>query len=194
MFDMAVNGGGLLTVHYRKSGLLSAQRQVHVPWQDYVMTPDVVLLPLDPQVTTVDLTAATSLQVAQMGSMMSDADGSRQATLLFPPGTQAQLVMPDGSTQPMTMLNVRATEYTVGANGPNAMPGELPPSSGYTYAVELSADEAIAAGAKDVLFSSPIPFYLENFVGFPVGSLVPTGFYDRDKGQWVASERAKSSR
>ena len=57
--------------------------------------------------------------------------------------------------------------------------------------VELSADEAIAAGAKDVLLSSPIPFYLENFVGFPVGSLVPTGFYDRDKGQWVASDNGR---
>ena len=57
------------------------------------------------------------------------------------------------------------------------MPGELPPSSGYTYAVELSADEALAAGAQEVRFSSPVPFYVENFVGFPVGSLVPAGFY-----------------
>jgi hypothetical protein len=190
MFDMAVNGGGLLTVNYRKSGLLSAQRQVNVPWQDYVMTPDVMLIPLDPQVTTVDLTAATPTQVAR-GSMMSDADGSRQATLLFPQGTQAHLVMLDGSTQPITTLNVRATEYTVGPHGPNAMPDELPPSSGYTYAVELSADDAIAAGAKEVRFSSPVPFYVENFVGFPVGSLVPTGFYDRGKGQWVASDNGR---
>ena len=90
MFDMAVNGGGLLTFNYRKSGLLSAQRQVNVPWQDYAMTPDVVLIPLDPQVTTVDLAAATPIQVAR-GSMITDADGSRQATLLFPQGTQAEL-------------------------------------------------------------------------------------------------------
>ena len=71
------------------------------------------------------------------------------------------------------------------------MPNELPPSSGYTYAVELSADEAIAAGAKEVRFSRPVPFYVENFVGFPVGSLVPTGFYDRSKGQWVASDNGR---
>ena len=39
-------------------------------------------------------------------------------------------------------LNIRATEFTIGANGPAAMPGELPPTSAYTYAVEYSVDEA----------------------------------------------------
>src|SRR5262249_53887679 len=83
------------------------------------------------------------------------------------------------------------TEYTVGANGPNAMPGELPPSSGYTYAVELSADEAVAAGATGVRFSQPVVFYLQNFISLPVGSIVPTGSYDRVKGQWVASDNGR---
>ena len=75
------------------------------------------------------------------GSVVTDADGTRQATVLFPAGTLAVQVMPDGSTQPLTTLSVRATEYTVGPNGPKAMPASLPPTSGYTYAVELSADE-----------------------------------------------------
>jgi hypothetical protein len=43
LFDMAVNGGGLLTVQCRKEGYLPAQRQVDVPWQDYVWLPDVAL-------------------------------------------------------------------------------------------------------------------------------------------------------
>jgi hypothetical protein len=34
MFDLAVNGGGYLTVKYQKDGYLNAQRQVNVPWQD----------------------------------------------------------------------------------------------------------------------------------------------------------------
>ena len=34
-FDMAVNGGGYLTVNYEKENWLPAQRQVDVPWQDY---------------------------------------------------------------------------------------------------------------------------------------------------------------
>ena len=79
------------------------------------------------------------------------------------------------------------TEYTVGANGPNAMPAALPPTSRYTYAVELSADEAIAAGAKSVNFSQPLLNYVENFLGFSVGTIVPSGFYDRAKAAWIPS-------
>ena len=55
MFDLAVNGGGLLTVRYVKEGFLTAQRQVDAPWQDYALLPDVVLMPLDAQVTAIDL-------------------------------------------------------------------------------------------------------------------------------------------
>ena len=49
MFDLAVNGGGLLTVNYAASGFLPARRQVNVPWQDYVASADVVLIALDPR-------------------------------------------------------------------------------------------------------------------------------------------------
>jgi hypothetical protein len=66
------------------------------------------------------------------------------------------------------------------------MPGALPPTSAYTYAVELSIDEA-----RDVTFDKPVDFYVENFLGFPVGSAVPTGYYDRDKAQWVASKNGR---
>ena len=44
----------------------------------------------------------------------TDKDGTRQATLLFPQGAQATMRLPDGSTQPLTSLRVRVTEYTVG--------------------------------------------------------------------------------
>jgi hypothetical protein len=67
------------------------------------------------------------------------------------------------------------------------MPAELPPTSGYTYAVELSSDEAVASGAKTVNFTQPLYFYVENFLGFPTGLQVPVGYYDRDKGVWVPS-------
>ena len=62
---------------------------------------------------------------------------------------------------------------------------QLPPTSGYTYAVELSVDEAMAAGAKSVAFSMPVPVYVENFLNFPIGDLVPVGVYDREKGAWM---------
>ena len=88
--------------------------------------------------------------------------------------------------QPITRLSVRATEFTVGDDGPQAMPGELPPTSAYNYAIEFAADEAQAAGATDVVFGHPIPFYVENFRDFPVGQEIPLGSYDRALGQWLA--------
>ena len=183
MFDMAVNGGGPLTVSYTKTGLLPAQRTLNPSWQSYLVAPDVILLPLDPQVTAITLGAST-MQAAR-GSAMTDADGTRQATVLFPAGTTATMVMPDNSTQPLTTLHVHATEYTVGPNGPKAVPAQLPPNSGYTYAVEFSAEEEIAAGAKTILFSQPVMVYLENFLGFPAGTVVPLGSYDRGQGAWL---------
>ena len=189
MFDLAVNGGGELILNYYKDGYLPVHRQVNVPWQDYVLAEDVVLIPVDARVTAVDLSANT-LQIAQ-GSVSNDADGQRQATVLFPAGTQATMTLPDGSTQPLANLHVRATEYTVGENGPKVMPGPLPPTTGYTYAVELSVDEALAAGATRVDFNQPLPVYVDNFLDFPVGGIVPAGWYDRTKGAWIPSDNGR---
>jgi hypothetical protein len=190
MFDLAVNGGGLLVIRYERAGLISAQRQIRVPWRDYALLPDVVLVPYDTTSTAIDLNSTASVQVAQ-GSRVTDADGTRQATLLFSQGTTAAMVLADGTTQPLTTLNVRATEFTVGPNGPKAMPAELPPTSGYTYAVELSADEAVAAGATSVQFSKPVTFYLENFLNFPVGMAVPVGSYDKQKSAWLPVDNGR---
>jgi hypothetical protein len=121
MFDLAVNGGGTVIINYEKTGFCPVQRTIRVPWQDYVMAPDVVMVQLDPMVTTMALGTDSAMQVHQ-ASMQSDASGTRKATLLFPPGTNANLVMPDGSTHAVSSLNVRATEFTVGASGPAAMP------------------------------------------------------------------------
>ena len=182
-FDLAVNGGGVLTINYAASGFLAAQRQVNVPWQDYVNVPDAILIAKDGQATTITMNAP-SMQVHR-GSVASDADGSRQATVLFPGGTTAAMVMPDGSMQALSTLTVRATEFTVGANGKKAMPASLPPTSAYTYAVDFSADEALAAGATRVVFNQPVIQYVENFLNFPVGIVVPTGVYDLQKAAWL---------
>jgi RHS repeat-associated protein len=190
MFDLVVNGGAVLTVNYSKTEYLTAQRQIDVPWNEYVWMSDVVLVQLDSQVAAIDLTAGSPIQIAQ-GSVQSDSEGSRQATALFQQGTSASLVLADGTNQPISSLNVRATEYTVGSNGRMIMPAELPPSSAYTYAVELSVDEAIDAGAKEVTFTKPVIFYVENFLNFPVGMAVPAGYYDRSRAAWVASNNGQ---
>ena len=140
--------------------------------------------------TTVNLASSTPIQVAR-GSVSNDADGTRQAMMFFSQGTSAQMVMPDGTTQTLNSLNIRATEYTVGPNGPKSMSAELPPTSAYTYAVELSADEAVTAGATEVRFDKPVFFYVENFLNFPVGGIVPAGYYDYSKAAWVPSDNGK---
>src|SRR5262249_33908042 len=160
-----------------------------VPWQEYVRLPDVVLTEYDLQASPIDLAQLASLGEVGVarGSSVTDADGTRRATLLFLPGTAAELEFEDGSSQPIEQLTVRATGFTVGPSGPTAMPADLPPASAYTYAVELSADEATNAGAVAVRFNQPAAFYLENFIGFAVGETVPTGYYDRTRGVWVPS-------
>ncbi len=192
VFDLAVNGtgsGGMLILSYEHSGYLPLHRQIQPDWGDYAIAPDVVLTALDPAVTEV-VVDSDQMQVAQ-GTPQIDVDGSRRATVLFPAHTHASMRLPQGETMALSTLHVRATEYTVGTDGLAAMPATLPRASGYTYAVELSVDEALEAGATRVDFSQPVPFYVENFLGFPVGEAVPTGYYDRQQSQWRASENGR---
>jgi RHS repeat-associated protein len=184
MFDLAVNGGGQLNVDYRTAGYLPVQRIEAVPWQDFTMVPDVVLTPLDSAVTKI--TSGSPAWQAHRANSVTDSDGTRRATLLFAPGTHASLRMQDGSLQAAASIMVRATEYTTGPDGLAAMPGTLPPSTGFTYAVDYSADEAIAAGAAGVSFDKPVITYTDDFLGFPVGAAVPAGTYDAGAGHWAA--------
>lgn len=188
-YNFAVNGGGTLTLNYAKAGKLPAQRTMALPLRNYVWADIVVLIALDAAATTLNL-AAPGMQLAQ-GSVISDTDGIRQAALLVPQGTQASMVMADGTTRPLPAITVRATEYTVGDQGLAAMPGTLPPQSGYTYAVEYSVDQAITAGATDVRFNQPIYHYVENFLDFPAGTPVPAGYYDRQQAKWVPAPSGK---
>ncbi len=184
-YDFAVNGGGRVTLTFRKDGFLESHRSFPVPQGDYTTVDDVVLIEQDPAVTPIDL-GSTSLQIAR-GSSITDADGTRQAAMFFRPGTAATMRMPDGTTRALTTMHVRATEYTAGESGPLAMPAELPAQSGYTYCVELSVDEAIDAGATSVEFGRPVIVYVDNFLGFKVGGIVPVGSYDRQRAEWVAA-------
>lgn len=186
MFDLVINGGGQIVVSYEKNGYLPVHRPTTAPWQQYTWLPDVVLIPLDPIVTTVQFGSNEPAQV-MTSSIQTDADGTRSAKILVPASTTAELVLPNGSRLPVTSLNLRASEYTVGTNGPSAMPGPLPFAVGYTYCVELSADEAIQSGATSIEFNQAVAFYVENFLGFPVGMFVPTGYYDRQQAVWMPS-------
>lgn len=99
MFDMVVNGGGYLTPRYQKDGFLTAQRQTQAPRQEFVWLDDVVMVPFDSQVSTIDLTSLDPIQIAR-GSVVVDGPGAPQATLLFRAGRTATLVKANGAAVP----------------------------------------------------------------------------------------------
>ncbi len=185
VFDLAVNGG-LYTVDFQAIGYCPAHRQVEAPLQDFRTVPDLVLVPLDPVTTQVSFSPNAPPQMAA-GSPQTDAEGTRTTRVFLPAGTTASLLMPDGSTQPVSGLTLRMTEFTVGTNGHKAMPAELPPTSAYTFCAEFSANEAVNMGAKTVQFNQPVWGYVENFLNVPVGMVVPNGYYDRERAAWVPS-------
>jgi len=186
VFNIALNGGGTLTLHLAKAGYIEADRAVTTQWNEQRSIDDIVLVGYDAHVTAVAMGASTS-QIAQ-GSRVEDVDGARTATVFLPVGEGATIVGRDGLTSTVTALHVRATEFTVGSTGPLAMPAALPATSAYTYCVELSADEATTGTVR---FTKPISIYVENFVHFPVGTVVPVGYYDRTASAWKASANGR---
>ena len=189
MFDLVMNGGGDVTITYQADEYFPVQRTLTTAWEEFINAPTIAMTQADAQAATIIATGSQPVQVAR-ASRVTDLAGSRQATLIFPAGVQSSMITSSG-TQTLATLTVRATEYTVGSSGPAAMPGSLPATSGYTYAVELSADEAIAAGASEVRFTKPVVFYVENFLNFPVGGIVPVGYYDRLRAAWVPSDNGR---
>jgi len=183
-YDLAVNGGGELTLNFAKSGYLSAQRQVVPGWNGWTELDNVALIPLTTRKTNV-IIGGGAIQIAK-GDSVQDTAGVRQALIMFPANTQMTATLAGGSTVVLSdSVKVRVTEYTVGARGPAQMPAALPPSSGYTYAAEITVDEAEAAGAVGVLLNQPVPVYVDNFLGIPAGYDIPVGVYDRQLKKWV---------
>jgi len=189
MFDLAVNAGNY-TVDLQAIGYCPAQRQVQAPMQDFRTLSDVVMVGMDPMANPITFGSNTPAQTAH-SSVITDGDGTRSVSILFPAGTSAKLVMGDGSVRACNGLTVRATEFTVGANGPAAMPGPLPSTSAYTYCAEFSGDEALDAGARSIVFDQTVWGYLDNFLGIAVGSLVPAGSYDRQRAAWIPESNGR---
>lgn len=183
MFDMAVNGGGLLTLSYSKAGFIPAQRQVNTPWMDFVFADSVHLIAADSIATTITGNI-DSVQAAQT-SIVSDVDGTRHSTIIFSRFTNATMTFSNGTSQPLPSFLLRGTEYGTGAECVRSLPGTLPPASALGYGIDLAADEAINQHAKSVTFDKPFAIYTSNFLAFTIGSKVPAAYFDSTKGIWI---------
>ena len=184
-YDFGLNAGGYLVVNFERRSYLPATRIFNSPWNKFVVLDTVALATLDNMQTVVNFNQP--FHVAQ-ASVSNDISGTRRATIFFEQGTIATMTLPDNSTQILDSLTARATEYTVGQYGPNAMPANLPSSVSYTYCTDLTADEALAVKAKSVTFDKPIRLFTENFIGFPVGTSIPTGIWDWETFGWLPRE------
>ena len=153
-FDLALHGANRVVLVYTKAGYLAVQRPLPLAYGQFGAAPDVALVAPDSAVTSVDLTTA-GIQMAR-GSVVTDAGGTRRATLLWKPGTTALIRLPGGATQPLTSLQVRATELSAGALASQSLPAPLAPEMGHGYVVDLSVDAGVAANAPSVEFGQPV--------------------------------------
>jgi len=179
-FSIPLNGGGTITVVYEREGLISAQRKVYVPWNDIAIAETIQMIAEDPASTTLTFNGNPNTIVTHQSTNVTDEFGSRSCTVVFTGDNHAYEVDAQGNViQELTTITTRATEYTT----PESMPAKLPPNSAYTYCAELSVD-----GAQRVRFEKPVITWIDNFLGFNVGEIVPVGYYDRDRGVWVPSD------
>jgi RHS repeat-associated protein len=179
-YALPSEGGLQLTMRYQKDGFTTVDRKVQAPVQDWIRTETVTMLKLDMKVTQIDLTDETPQ--LHVSTPVTDDRGERSTTLVFDGVTKATVTAKDGSTRELTNLAVRATEFKT----PDSMPSDLPINSAYTYCSDLTVD-----GVRDdenVTFDAPVVMYVENFLGFDFGEIVPIGYYDRNDGKWKASD------
>jgi len=179
-FTLPVEGGGFLTVVFKKEGYITSHRQVNVGWNDYGIVEAIRMLPVDPVETAVVFDGNPATVITHTATEVTDSFGRRAATMVFTGDNSAFLLDEQGKdVQTLKKVTVRATEYGT----PESMPAKLPPNSAYTYCTELQVD-----GVERVRFAKPVPLWVDNFLGFDVGEVVPVGYYDRDKAQWIPSD------
>ena len=181
-FSLPLDGGATYTMVYMKQGYLTSHRQVYIPWNDIAVTETLSLITEDSTATAVTFDGNPGTVLSHRSTPYTDERGLRSATMVFTGDNTAYIKNPDGTETPASNITVRATEFTT----PESMPAILPPNSAYTYCTELAVD-----GATNVRFEKPVTMYVENFLGFDVGMIVPVGYYDRDRGVWAPSDNGK---
>ncbi len=182
-FSLPVDLNGTLNISFEKQGFIPSHRQIYVAPNDVAIVETLTLLSEDTKATEVALNGDAKNIVVHQSTPVSDVSGTRSANVVITGDNKAYAVDEHGKDMfELSKLNVRATEFAT----PASMPAALPPTSAFTYCVELKAD-----GVDRVRFKDPVVVYVDNFLGFNVGEIVPVGYYDRDRSVWVASENGR---
>ncbi len=92
-FEIAVNGGGDVTLAFEREGYVPSQRQLEVPTQEYEARRGDRARPLRGPRHRRRPRPTTSCR-SRSGSAITDGDGTRRATLLLEPGTEATATLP----------------------------------------------------------------------------------------------------
>lgn len=182
-YDLAFDVSRRLYVRVRAPGHITSDRRITPRLRRPGTLGDIAIVPHESEPTTIDFTTTAWVD----GTTREDEDGIRHTGVVIPEGRLAKLTFPNGASRPIDVINVRATEVTVGDSGRDAMMADLAPQTLYTYAAEFSVDEAEAENATGVEFDRPVYIYVDNFLGMPTGSMVPSGYYDRDALAWEPS-------
>ena len=176
-FSIPVQGGGVMTMSFQKEDYITVQRKIDVPWKDIAVLEPFKMITEDTASTAVAFDGSSSTVITHESTAVTDEFGNRSCSLVFRGDNHAYAVDDEGNEMfELETINVRATEFTT----QDAMPAQLPPNSAYTYCVELSVD-----GIKNVVFEDPVVAWVDNFLGFDVGMVVPVGYYDRIGSVWV---------
>ena len=146
-FPTPTKGRYLLTTE--KAGYAYGQRWVEVMSQRDMVVDPLYLMALDYQVTT----------ITSEGGTHQSADG------------KIELVIPSGAvSQP---IEVVATDVV----SSESLPAPLPPTSLFTYCVNLRPDDAT--------FTKQVRVRIKNYLNFPPSTPIPVGFYSKKEARWL---------
>jgi len=171
---------GKRTLAYSKDGYLTIHRSTISASNSWTTLDDVTLLEVDNKKTFIDLTSS-SAQVHR-STIITDGFGERATTLVFNSVNSVTVTDKVGNTRQLNDFFVQATEYQT----PNSMPADLPEETAFTYCSELQI--AGVGDEESVVFDSNVVMYVDNFLGFGVGEIVPIGYYERAVEEWKSSE------
>ena len=182
-YTLPLEGGGAVTVAFEKQGYINSHRKVVAPWNDTVVVPQLALVVMDDKATLVTFGCNETTQSVHQSTVIDDGHGVRSATVVFPAGVKAYETDANGVViRELEQGEVSVTDFPT----PESMPAELPPTSAFTWCGDFRI-----AGADRVSFNKPVVVFVDNFLGFDVGTAVPVGYYDTAKAAWIAEQNGR---